>query len=155
MNTTRAVATFLITNIPENCVVQIILECFTEQRPVRAVSSRSGHVCERSAQYCPAHPAHIGRACGRAGRVRFIWSVQCITSVCCSRAVLRNPDVRGSQSPWLAFGHDFWGTPLRSAGSHGSYRPLSVLSFRANAYLAGGLRPHAFHLVSRGDELQG
>ncbi|KAK3917710.1 Protein O-mannosyl-transferase TMTC1, partial [Frankliniella fusca] len=66
------------------------------------------------------------------------------------RAVVRNPDVRGGQSPWLAFGHDFWGTPLDSAGSHGSYRPLAVLSLRANAYLAGGLRPHAFHLVNAG-----
>ncbi|XP_034256998.1 protein O-mannosyl-transferase TMTC2-like [Thrips palmi] len=65
-----------------------------------------------------------------------------------SRAVLRNPDVRGGQSAWLAFGHDFWGTPLRSAGSHGSYRPLSVLSLRANAYLAGGMRPYGFHLVN-------
>ncbi|XP_052122968.1 protein O-mannosyl-transferase TMTC2-like isoform X5 [Frankliniella occidentalis] len=65
-----------------------------------------------------------------------------------SRAVVRNPDVRGGQSAWLAFGHDFWGTPLGSAGSHGSYRPLAVLSLRANAYLAGGLRPRAFHLVN-------
>ncbi|KAE8747440.1 hypothetical protein FOCC_FOCC005771 [Frankliniella occidentalis] len=71
-----------------------------------------------------------------------------IVLACCSRAVVRNPDVRGGQSAWLAFGHDFWGTPLGSAGSHGSYRPLAVLSLRANAYLAGGLRPRAFHLVN-------
>ncbi|KAE8752552.1 hypothetical protein FOCC_FOCC000674 [Frankliniella occidentalis] len=55
-----------------------------------------------------------------------------------SRAVLRNPDVTGS-SPWLsAFANDFWGTPLTQSGSHGSYRPLTVLSLRLNALLAGG-----------------
>lgn len=33
---------------------------------------------------------------------------------------------------------DFWGTPLEHSGSHGSYRPLAVLSFRLNVLLAGG-----------------
>ncbi|KAK3927728.1 Protein O-mannosyl-transferase TMTC2 [Frankliniella fusca] len=65
-----------------------------------------------------------------------------------SRAVLRNPDVTGS-SPWLsAFSNDFWGTPLTHSGSHGSYRPLTVLSLRLNALLAGGAlqdSPWGFH----------
>lgn len=43
--------------------------------------------------------------------------------------------------------NDFWGTPLNSSGSHGSYRPLCVLTFRLNHW-ACGLRPAAFHLVN-------
>lgn len=43
--------------------------------------------------------------------------------------------------------NDFWGTPLNSSGSHGSYRPLCVLTFRLNQW-ACGLRPAAFHLVN-------
>ena len=42
---------------------------------------------------------------------------------------------------------DFWGTPLSHSGSHKSYRPVTVLSFRLN-YLAGGLRPWGYHLVN-------
>lgn len=43
--------------------------------------------------------------------------------------------------------NDFWGTPLNSSGSHGSYRPLCVLTFRIN-YWASGFRPWSFHLVN-------
>jgi hypothetical protein len=42
---------------------------------------------------------------------------------------------------------DFWGTPLSHSGSHGSYRPLCVLSFRLN-YLLGGFRAWGYHLVN-------
>lgn len=43
--------------------------------------------------------------------------------------------------------NDFWGTPLNDSGSHGSYRPLCVLSFRFN-YFLGGLQPWGYHLVN-------
>lgn len=43
--------------------------------------------------------------------------------------------------------NDFWGTPLNSSGSHGSYRPLCVLTFRLNHW-ASGFQPGAFHLVN-------
>lgn len=43
--------------------------------------------------------------------------------------------------------NDFWGTPLWDTGSHGSWRPLSVLSFRLN-FLVGGLSPVGYHLVN-------
>ncbi|XP_049942783.1 protein O-mannosyl-transferase TMTC2-like [Schistocerca serialis cubense] len=55
------------------------------------------------------------------------------------RAILGNPDVTGNEtSLWRLATSDFWGTPLRLAGSHGSWRPLAVLSFRANHLLGGG-----------------
>nr|CAD7567993.1 unnamed protein product [Timema californicum] len=69
------------------------------------------------------------------------------------RAILSNDDVL-PETPlselWL---HDFWGTPLRHSGSHGSYRPLTTLSFKLNAVWAGGdLRAASsskgFHVVN-------
>lgn len=43
--------------------------------------------------------------------------------------------------------NDFWGTPLSDTGSHGSYRPLCVMSFRLN-HLLGGFQPWGYHLVN-------
>ncbi|KAG8452066.1 hypothetical protein GDO86_004021 [Hymenochirus boettgeri] len=65
-----------------------------------------------------------------------------------SEAIINNKDVRG-ETPiadiWL---HDFWGTKLSSNASHKSYRPLTVLTFRINYYIAGGLHPTGFHVVN-------
>ncbi|XP_017489517.1 PREDICTED: transmembrane and TPR repeat-containing protein CG4341, partial [Rhagoletis zephyria] len=63
------------------------------------------------------------------------------------RAILANKDVSGN-TPWQSvFQHDYWGTPLMDSGSHGSYRPLCVLSFRFN-FLLGGYTPWGFHLIN-------
>ncbi|XP_030565596.1 protein O-mannosyl-transferase TMTC2 isoform X2 [Drosophila novamexicana] len=62
------------------------------------------------------------------------------------RAILANADVSGGSSWQRSFGNDFWGTPLTDSGSHGSWRPLCVLSFRLNYLLAGGFAPWGFHL---------
>lgn len=43
--------------------------------------------------------------------------------------------------------NDFWGTPLTDSGSHGSYRPLCVASFKIN-YLLDGFKPLGYHLVN-------
>lgn len=43
--------------------------------------------------------------------------------------------------------NDFWGTPLSDTGSHGSYRPFCVFTFRLN-YLLGGFQPWGYHLVN-------
>lgn len=43
--------------------------------------------------------------------------------------------------------NDFWGTPLTDSGSHGSYRPLCVLSFKLN-HLFDGFKPFGYHLVN-------
>ena len=58
---------------------------------------------------------------------------------------MTNSDVRGNRPIRDAFWHDFWGTALNHSGSHGSYRPFIVLSFR----LTGGHRdPFWQHLVN-------
>lgn len=64
-----------------------------------------------------------------------------------SRAIKTNPDVNPS-TPWtnLMF-NDFWGTPLTHSGSHKSYRPLCVLSFRLNHWLHE-LQPAGYHLFN-------
>lgn len=67
--------------------------------------------------------------------------------VCFSRAILTNPDVQASSSLLQVFQNDFWGTPLSSSNSHGSYRPLCVLSFRLNHWLSG-FNPFGFHLTN-------
>jgi protein O-mannosyl-transferase len=60
---------------------------------------------------------------------------------------LTNQDVLPS-TPWLrVWQDDFWGTPLGHSGSHKSYRPLTVLSFRLN-YLIAGFRPQGYHLFN-------
>lgn len=43
--------------------------------------------------------------------------------------------------------NDFWGTPLTHSGSHKSYRPLCVLSFRLNHWLHE-LEPAGYHLFN-------
>lgn len=61
--------------------------------------------------------------------------------------MLGNPDVLIT-TPWTQLiRNDFWGTPLSDSGSHGSYRPLCVLSFKLN-HLFGGFRPFGYHLVN-------
>ncbi|KYB27854.1 Transmembrane and TPR repeat-containing protein CG31690-like Protein [Tribolium castaneum] len=63
------------------------------------------------------------------------------------RAILSNPDLL-PKTPWARLlENDFWGTPLSDSGSHGSYRPLCVLTFRLN-YLLGGFQPWGYHLVN-------
>lgn len=67
--------------------------------------------------------------------------------VCYSRAILTNPDILPSSPLWNLLKDDFWGTSLSSTNSHGSYRPLCVLTFRLNHWLCG-FRPWGYHLVN-------
>ncbi|XP_012271235.1 transmembrane and TPR repeat-containing protein CG4341 isoform X2 [Orussus abietinus] len=63
------------------------------------------------------------------------------------RAILTNVDLLPS-TPWRRLlEDDFWGTPLRERGSHGSYRPLCVATFRLN-HLFGGFDPLGYHAVN-------
>ncbi|XP_069690300.1 protein O-mannosyl-transferase Tmtc2 [Periplaneta americana] len=64
-----------------------------------------------------------------------------------SRAILSNQDVLPSTPVTRLLVDDFWGTPLSHSGSHGSYRPLCVLTFRLN-YMLGGFRAWGYHLVN-------
>lgn len=62
-----------------------------------------------------------------------------------TRAITANDDLR-PETPWSALLlHDYWGTPIGSSNSHGSYRPVTVATFRLN-YLLHGLRPLGYHL---------
>lgn len=47
-----------------------------------------------------------------------------------SEAILRNKDVLPSSNFVEIFQHDFWGSNMSSKGSHKSYRPLTVLTYR-------------------------
>ena len=62
-----------------------------------------------------------------------------------SRAIQKNPDLVPDTPLSQLFYDDFWGTPLTHSGSHKSYRPLTVLTFRLN-YALGGLSPFGYHL---------
>ncbi|XP_060533204.1 protein O-mannosyl-transferase TMTC1-like [Cylas formicarius] len=62
-------------------------------------------------------------------------------------AVTLNKDVLAINPLRNVFVNDFWGTPMADENSHKSYRPLTVLTFRAN-YLCFGLTPVAFHLTN-------
>ncbi|KAL4716366.1 hypothetical protein ACJJTC_006728 [Scirpophaga incertulas] len=63
------------------------------------------------------------------------------------RAILSNPDVIGHTPFEALFGNDFWGTPLSDPGSHGSYRPLCVATYRFN-YAFSGFKPWSYHLLN-------
>lgn len=56
-----------------------------------------------------------------------------------------NPDVINISEVFL---HDFWGSRLNSTQSHKSYRPLTVITFRLNYWIANGLHPMGFHVVN-------
>ena len=58
---------------------------------------------------------------------------------------MKNPDLLPDTPLTNLLYDDFWGTPLVHSGSHKSYRPLCVLTFRLNYYL-GGLDPWGYHL---------
>lgn len=60
---------------------------------------------------------------------------------------MTNSDLH-ADSPWSdLLVNDFWGTPLHHSGSHKSYRPICVATFRLN-YLFGELEPFGYHLVN-------
>lgn len=62
------------------------------------------------------------------------------------KAISENADVTGPFSSRILM-NDYWGHPINSPGSHGSYRPLTVITFRWN-YNAHGLDPFGYHLVN-------
>ncbi len=75
-------------------------------------------------------------------------------SVCCGfafddvAAVLDNRDLRPGAPLARIFSDDFWGTPMDREGSHKSYRPLTVLTFRLQRAAAGGADPAHFHAAN-------
>lgn len=65
-----------------------------------------------------------------------------------SEAIIGNKDVNPNTSLSKVFMDDFWGADITLKTSHKSYRPLTILTFRWNYWLAGGLKPFGFHLVN-------
>ena len=62
-------------------------------------------------------------------------------------AIVANDDAQ-MKTPWIEIlKNDFWGTPMESKGSHKSYRPLTVATFRLN-YMLHELEPLGYHLVN-------
>ena len=62
-------------------------------------------------------------------------------------AITKNFDIH-PEAPWTnLIWNDFWGTPIRQEGSHKSYRPLCVLTFRLN-YMLHKLHPMGYHLMN-------
>lgn len=78
-------------------------------------------------------------ATSNSARNGFVWDDRA--------AILGNADVHGRGSLAELLAHDFWGKDLRSADSHKSFRPLTVLSFRLNHQLAG-FQPAAYHAAN-------
>jgi len=60
---------------------------------------------------------------------------------------VNNPDVTRATPLTDIWTNDFWGTPIGSSNSHGSYRPLCVASFRLNHW-TGGLDPRGYHAAN-------
>ncbi len=60
---------------------------------------------------------------------------------------MKNPDLLSETALINVLYDDFWGTPLTHSGSHKSYRPLCVLTFRLN-YALDKLNPWGYHLTN-------
>uniref|UniRef100_A0A8C7D343 dolichyl-phosphate-mannose--protein mannosyltransferase n=1 Tax=Oncorhynchus kisutch TaxID=8019 RepID=A0A8C7D343_ONCKI len=67
-----------------------------------------------------------------------------------SEAIVNNKDLIPSTPLNNIWRNDFWGSNLSSNNSHKSYRPLTVLTFRLNYLIAGGLHPVGFHVLNIG-----
>ncbi|XP_056321437.1 protein O-mannosyl-transferase TMTC4 isoform X1 [Danio aesculapii] len=65
-----------------------------------------------------------------------------------SEAIINNKDLNPDTPLSNIWKNDFWGSNLSSNSSHKSYRPLTVLTFRINYLLAGGLHPVGFHVLN-------
>uniref|UniRef100_A0A3B4ZNR6 dolichyl-phosphate-mannose--protein mannosyltransferase n=1 Tax=Stegastes partitus TaxID=144197 RepID=A0A3B4ZNR6_9TELE len=65
-----------------------------------------------------------------------------------SEAIVNNKDLRPTTPLNNIWSNDFWGSNLSSNSSHKSYRPLTVLTFRLNYLVAGGLHPVGFHVLN-------
>ncbi|KAG7467091.1 hypothetical protein MATL_G00149650 [Megalops atlanticus] len=65
-----------------------------------------------------------------------------------SEAIINNKDLKPETPLNNIWRNDFWGSNLSSNTSHKSYRPLTVLTFRLNYLLAGGLHPVGFHVLN-------
>ena len=87
------------------------------------------------------------RVCAFVGFLAFCNSLNLQFCLDDKAAILDNPDLLGNVSWSNLFKNDFWGNPIGKAGSHKSYRPLTVATFRLN-YMLHELEPLGYHLVN-------
>ena len=86
-------------------------------------------------------------ACAVVGCVAYLTSLDCGMCFDDETAIMENADLRPS-TPWSnILSNDFWGKSIVSEGSHKSYRPLTVATFRLN-YMLHELQPLGYHLVN-------
>ncbi|KAL2712405.1 protein O-mannosyl-transferase TMTC4-like isoform X1 [Vespula squamosa] len=64
-----------------------------------------------------------------------------------TEAIVNNDDIQKTPI-WEIFKNDFWGTKLSHKGSHKSYRPLTILTFRMQYWIRGYLDSQDFHIVN-------
>ncbi|XP_014609458.1 PREDICTED: transmembrane and TPR repeat-containing protein 4-like isoform X3 [Polistes canadensis] len=64
-----------------------------------------------------------------------------------AEAIVNNDDAQKTPI-WKIFKNDFWGTKLSHKGSHKSYRPLTVLTFRIQYWIRGHLNSQDFHIAN-------
>ncbi|XP_035733184.1 protein O-mannosyl-transferase TMTC4-like isoform X1 [Vespa mandarinia] len=64
-----------------------------------------------------------------------------------AEAIVNNDDIQKTPI-WEIFKNDFWGTKLSHKGSHKSYRPLTILTFRMQYWIRGYLDSQDFHIVN-------
>lgn len=86
-------------------------------------------------------------AAAAVGILCYINSLNCNFCFDDLSAVVENEDLRPDTPLLHLFRNDFWGTPMSQDGSHKSYRPLTVASFRIN-YALGELSPWGYHLLN-------
>ena len=90
---------------------------------------------------------HAALLCATLGALVYSNVLDCGFCFDDSSAVQQNQDLKPS-SPWTnILLNDFWGTPMHIDGSHKSYRPLCVATFRLN-YMLHELQPMGYHLVN-------
>lgn len=65
-----------------------------------------------------------------------------------TEVILNNNDILPDTPIRNVFLHDYWGSSIGHNLSHKSYRPLTILTFRINYLLSGGLKSWSFHLVN-------
>lgn len=108
------------------------------QAPLSPSEKSDSKRAPESSEKKPIRGVHIG-AC-IAVIVGIVWAVysNALGGAFCfddEYAVVLNRDVLPSTSPSHAWQDDFWGNNITAKGSHKSYRPLCVLSFRADRVL--------------------
>ncbi|KAI6655185.1 Transmembrane and TPR repeat-containing protein 3-like [Oopsacas minuta] len=76
--------------------------------------------------------------------INSLWGDFCFDDI---SAIVENKDLRPGTPLLNLLQNDFWGTPMHIEGSHKSYRPLTIFTFRINYYF-DGLQPISYHIVN-------